>query len=282
MTEWLINGVPGERISVRDRGLTYGDGLFETIAIRARRPRFLGYHLERLMDGGGRLSIPLPDAGIIEREVEAVAHNCDFGAVKIIVTRGIGQRGYAVPAEPKPTRIVGLIPGGSPSPTACRDGIVVRFCDTPISINRRFAGLKTLGRLDQVLARSEWTESAVAEGLMATEEGQLICGTMTNLFHVSGGRLVTPELSRCGIRGVMRRVVMEQARRLEIECREIDVFRDDLLGANEVFVTNSNIGIWPVVAIENQGLEDRPFEIGPVTRGLMEALAAIGVNECRQ
>ena len=277
MTDWLINGVRRETVSAMDRGLMYGDGLFETIAIRAGRARFLDYHLERLADGGRRLAIPLPDHGIIEHEVEAVASGCEFGAVKVILTRGVGRRGYAPPPDPVTTRIVGLIPGRSPSPAVYREGIVVRFCETTMSVNRRLAGMKTLGRLDQVLARAEWTESTVGEGLMATEEGQFISGTMTNLFLVSGGRLLTPELSRCGIHGVMRRVVMEQARRLQIECHEIDVYRDALLDASEVFVTNSNIGIWPVVEID-----DRRYGIGPVTRGLMNALADIGVSECCQ
>ena len=111
---------------------------------------------------------------------------------------------------------------------------------------------------------------------METQDGRIICGTMTNLFIVSEGRLYTPDLGDCGIHGIMRRVVMEQAQKLAIECDQIDVHREYLLAGDEIFMTNSNIGIWPVAAIEAQRVA-----IGPITRKLMSALASQGVIECR-
>jgi 4-amino-4-deoxychorismate lyase len=151
----------------------------------------------------------------------------------------------------------------------------MKFCETRIGIDPDVAGMKTLGRLDQVLARSELTGSTFREGVMCTEDRQVICGTMSNVFQVEEGCLTTPILTRCGISGVMRRLVMEQAPRVGIECREVVIGPDEFLGANEIFVTNSRIGIWPVVR-----LESTHYEIGPVTRRLMAALADIGVTEC--
>jgi 4-amino-4-deoxychorismate lyase len=275
MPSWLINGEPGDSVPVQDRGLTYGDGLFETIAVREGVARFLNYHLERLAEGCRRLDIPMPAGGIIESEAADLVSGCDSGVLKILLTRGSGERGYAPPSNPSPLRAVGLIPGTGPAPAATNAGIVVRLCDTPITVNRRLAGLKTLGRLDQVLARAEWDDPGIGEGLMSTEQGEVICGTMTNLFFGRDGELFTPDLSRCGIRGVMRRVVMECSHELGIECGEIDLPTDQLCESSEIFVTNSQIGIRPVLR-----LQKHPFEIGPITRRLMSAVAAAGVGEC--
>jgi 4-amino-4-deoxychorismate lyase len=277
MNKWLVNGVPGESVSVVDRGLTYGDGLFETIAVRDGRGRFLDYHLERLTEGCARLAIPFPGRDVIETEACDLAADCRSGTLKILLTRGTGERGYAPPANPAPTRIVGLIPGPGHTPNAVRQGIVVKLCETRIGVNRRLAGMKTLGRLEQVLARAEWNDPEIGEGLMTTVDGEIICGTMTNVFRVRDGELFTPDLSRCGVRGIMRRVVMEQAQRIGVVCRESDMSPADFFDANEVFVTNSQIGIWPVIRFEGRG-----FDIGPVTRRLMTALADAGVSECAE
>ena len=275
MIKWLINGAPGDSISVMDRGLTYGDGLFETIAVRDGCARFPDYHLQRLIDSCQRLSIPVPDDHTFRTEIEGLAAGCQMGTIKVIVPRGAGDRGYVPPTHPVPTRIIGLIPDQPPPGTPWQSGIEITFCETRIGIAPDLAGMKTLGRLDQVVARAELTGSVFREGVMCTEDGEVICGTMSNVFHVTEGGLVTPGLARCGISGVMRRMVMEQAPLVGIECREAAVHPDELLGANEIFVTNSRIGIWPVVRLDSMR-----YEIGPITRRLMAALADIGVAEC--
>jgi len=258
-----------------DRGLQYGDGLFETIAVRNGSLRFLDYHLDRLNDGCRRLAIPFPTGATIENEVRNLSADCRFGTAKILLTRGIGKRGYAPPDNPIPNRLIGLLEGVRPSRAPYEKGVAVRFCDTNISANPTLAGIKSLGRLDQVLARCEWTDATISDGLMSTQDGKVICGTMTNLFFVTGGELCTPDLLQCGIRGVMRRVVMEQARMLGMDCREKDVAREDLYAATEIFLTNSLVGIWPVVR-----LEATDYQIGPCTRRLMAGLAGLGVTEC--
>ncbi len=275
MTKWLINGTPGHSISVIDRGLTYGDGLFETIAVRDGCARFLDYHLHRLIDGCNRLSISGQNDDTLRTEVNELASGCKLGTIKIIVTRGVGDRGYAPPTNPESTRIIGLIPDEPPSRHLWQTGIEMKFCKTRIGIDPDLAGLKTLGRLDQVLARAELTGSGFREGLMCTEDGKVICGTMSNVFLAAEGSLLTPDLARCGISGVMRKLVMEQASLIGIECREVAIDVDELLGVSELFVTNSRIGIWPVVRVEST-----QYDIGPTTRRLMAALADIGVAEC--
>lgn len=272
-SKWWVNGAPGESISIRDRGLTYGDGLFETIAVRDSKPRFLDYHMERLFESSERLGIPCP--ADLAAEVCDVAGGCAFGTVKIILTRGVGARTYSPPEQPAPTRIIGLVSAQPPSSDAYTAGVKARFCQATVSTNQTLAGMKTLGRLEQVMARSEWQDAQIREGLMCADDGRVICGTMTNVFFVGDGQLCTPELSRSGIEGVMRRVVMEQAELCGLDCKEVEIFRGNLREAEEIFLTNSLIGLWPV-----SQLDGAKFAIGSVTRRLMAALADLGVAEC--
>lgn len=275
MTTWLINGEPGERIAADDRGLGYGDGLFETVAVRNGTPRFLDAHLDRLLHGAGRLGIAAPEREVLSREAGELSADCVWGTLKILLTRGSGPRGYAPPRPASPTRMLGLFAGTRPAGTAQSAGVAVRHCATPIGHAPATAGIKTLGRLEQVLARAEWQDPSIAEGLMSTIDGRVVCGTMTNLFLVRDGGLVLPDLAACGVRGIMRSVVIENAERLDCRWQEQTVTRAELAAAAEVFVTNSQIGIWPVIRID-----DRPYPVGPVTRRLQAALAAAGVVEC--
>ena len=275
MNNWLINGVADDRIEVIDRGFTYGDGLFETIAIRRGQMRFFDYHLDRLLDGAERLDIPAPGRELFNEEAIGLVSGCDYGTLKIILTRGSGQRGYAPPTPATPMRLIGLQPGVRPAQDKYTHGIVVRHCSTPIGRSPATAGLKTLGRLEQVLARAEWLDASITEGLMSTADGFVICGTMSNLFLVQGGVLIVPDLSTCGINGVMRRVVLDRAERIGLQWRVDDVPRTVLADADELFVTNSQIGLWPI-----RRIDDHDYPLGPVIRALMIELAAAGVSEC--
>jgi 4-amino-4-deoxychorismate lyase len=143
------------------------------------------------------------------------------------------------------------------------------------SVNPATAGLKSLGRLDQVLARAEWTQQEVTEGLMTSTEGRLIGGTASNVFLVAGDRLLTPSVGRAGIAGVMRRVVLESARKAGVAVSIADLPPSALAGAAEIFLTNALTGIRPVHRLDAQS-----WRTGPVTRLLQSILAAAGVTEC--
>jgi len=275
MANWLINGISDDRITVVDRGFTYGDGLFETIAVRDGQTRFFDYHLDRLLDGARQLMFAAPERKLFAAEAADLVKGCDYGTLKIILTRGAGQRGYAPADDAIPVRLLGLTSCIRPQQKKYTDGIAVRHCSTPIGRSPATAGLKTLGRLEQVLARAEWQDASIDEGLMSTADGIVICGTMSNLFLVQDGTLVVPDLATCGINGVMRRVVLDRAQRMGLPWRLADVQRDALIRADELFVTNSLIGLWPIRRIG----EDN-FPVGPVTRDLMNELADAGVSEC--
>ena len=275
MTKWLINGADDDRVAVGDRGLAYGDGLFETIAVRNGRLRFFDFHLDRMLDGADRLKIPAPARELFIAEALGLVSRCDYGTLKIILTRGAGLRGYSPPDDPEPMRILGLLPGVQPATKNYTDGIVARHCSTPIGRSPATAGLKTLGRLEQVLARAEWRNASIAEGLMSTTDGFVVCGTMSNLFLVQDRILIVPDLATCGINGVMRRVVINTADKIGLQWRVEDVPRDALRNADELFVSNSLIGVWPI-----RRVDDHVYSVGSVTRGLMSELADAGVSEC--
>jgi 4-amino-4-deoxychorismate lyase len=267
----LVNGVESSAISVDDRGLQYGDGLFETMSAQDGRVRHFERHMERLAEGGRRLGLPVPDPNLVAAECERALAGLGAGSVKLMVTRGPGPRSYRPPADPAVTRIV---VSSAPKPrNDPEEGIVVRLCDTPLGLNPRLAGIKHLNRLEQVLACAEWDDPAIAEGLMSSVDGRIVCATAANVFLVREGRLLTPAIRDCGVAGVMRGVVLAAAREAGIDSEILDVRLVDFSAADEVFLTNAITGVRPVGEI--LGLR-RYAAPGDVTRILLERTARAG------
>jgi 4-amino-4-deoxychorismate lyase len=261
MPSW-IDGRPGELLSVKDRGLAYGDGLFETIAVVGGKPSLLDRHLARLADGCARLDIVL-DLAQMRAEVLAFSKQLGTGVAKLIVTRGDGLRGYAPPQPAVPRRIL----QGSPKPVYpaanAEQGVRLFPCKTRLAEQPLLAGLKHLNRLEQVLARAEWQDAEHAEGLMLDTAGRVIEGVYSNLFLLKDGILSTPDLSRCGVAGVMRAELLAQAGSFAMRCEVRDISLDELLAADEVFLCNSLYGVWPVSGLQGYG-----WPVGPLTRKL--------------
>jgi 4-amino-4-deoxychorismate lyase len=271
MEKFWINGSPGRLVDITDRGLTYGDGLFETMAIRHGSPRFLPLHLDRLYAGAARLGLPAPDRDWLQAQLLAAAAGTDEGAMKLILTRGPGPRGYVPARQPRPTVAWGLESHAVQPWMRIR----VRWCETIAARNPFTAGLKTLCRLEQVLARAEWQDASIAEGLMCDEQGLLTGGTASNVFVVAGGELRTPAVTHAGISGVMRRVILQQARENGIKVSEVPVTKQELLAADEVFISNVLIGIRPV-----RQLGERHWSPGALTEKMGSLIANLGVYEC--
>jgi 4-amino-4-deoxychorismate lyase len=267
----LVNGVEGAGISADDRGLQYGDGLFETMAAVDGRVKRFDLHMARLAEGCHRLGMPMPSAELIQADCERVLEGLGAAVVKLIVTRGPGPRGYPPPVEPTVTRIVNSTAQQVSESEAVRP-LTVRLCETRLGRNPRLAGIKHLNRLEQVLGGAELREPAVDEGLMRSTDDRLVCATAANLFLVRKGRLLTPQISDCGVSGVMREVVLRVAGRAGIEVEVGDYTVADLERADEFFLTNSVRGIRPVGSIE--GL--RTFEPGAVMARLRDLLEAAG------
>ncbi len=269
---WLVDGQPGGLVHPDDRGFAYGDGLFETIAWRSAGPRFLDRHLQRLARGCVRLGMPAPDAATLEREIIALAAGASHGTVRLTLTRGRGPRGYAPPGDPNPSRVLAFYPGPVPEPPA--GGLAVLRCQTPASINPALAGMKTLNKLDNVLARAELARTGSDEGIMCGASGQVIGATSANVFVVRGGVLLTPDLSQGGVAGIMRSLVLECARERGIATRETCMDVVMLQDADEMFLTNALTGLRPVASYAGQ-----PFPGRQLTRVLAQALRERGVPE---
>jgi 4-amino-4-deoxychorismate lyase len=261
MHSW-IDGQPAVAVNLQNRGLAYGDGLFETIAVRGGRPSLLDGHLARLALGCQRLAISA-DLELVRAELLCYASQLGEGVAKLILTRGDSQRGYAPVADAAPRRLL----QGSPLPSYpvehAEQGVRLFPCQTRLAEQPLLAGLKHLNRLEQVLARAEWQDSEHAEGLVRDGQGRVIEGVYSNLFLVRDGVLLTADLSRCGVAGVMRGALLEQARLLGIPMQIGDLPFDVLEQADEVFVCNSVYGVWPV-----RGIAALSWSPGPLTRKL--------------
>jgi 4-amino-4-deoxychorismate lyase len=249
LSTW-INGRPRDSIDYRDRGLQYGDGVFETMRIRLGRVRLLEYHLDRLYAGCRRLGIEGPPRPELRRELLRSAAPRKEAVLKLIITRGVGQRGYRPTGLERCTRILSLhsLPKGLLAQGATP--VRVRMCATTLGRNPGLAGLKTLNRLESVLARAEWRDARIWEGLMQDEDENIVCGTMSNLFLRRGRSLMTPVLDRCWVAGVMRRWILETAAQLDLRAVERRIRRRDLQDAEEVFMTNSLVGVRSVRSVQ--------------------------------
>lgn len=267
-----VDGIPGDAVPLDDRGFNYGDGLFETIALRRGEPRHWLRHLARLSEGAARLGFESPASEQLLADLRAALPSPapDRLVAKLIVTRGSGGRGYAPPEPCQPRRIVRLSPWPEWPTAYATDGIDLVRCATPLGRNPALAGLKHLNRLEQVLAGRELAARGAVEGLMSDDRGRVIEGTRTNVFAVIRGELQTPMLDECGIAGVMRGVVADLARELGVPVRETRLTHSALEAADELFVCNSLIGLWPVRSIAEEG--GRIFGARPLTRVLLEAL----------
>jgi 4-amino-4-deoxychorismate lyase len=263
----LINGEEIDKVSVNDRGFQYGDGLFETLEVINGQPVFLEQHLLRLSAGCSRLNIPSPDTKQLTDECGFVCQQAKQAVLKIIITRGTGGRGYRQPETIRPIRVISLHPLPEYLSNFAEQGINARFCDTRLGLNPALAGIKHLNRLEQVMARAEWDNTSIQEGIMLDINNHIIEGTMSNLFYVKDDIIYTALLVLSGVAGVMRGIIKTLAIKHNLALIEHDYGKEALLAADEAFVCNSIIGIWPIKQIENCR-----FTIGNVTRQLQDWL----------
>lgn len=250
----LVNGCQTDAVSVLDRGLQYGDGVFETTPVKSGRAVAWARHQRRLLFGCTRLGIQFQETVELAREIEQLCDGVERAVLKVIVTRGVSGRGYRPLPRASggtPTRIVQLHPDPGAGRTAA-SGVRITVCRTPWAINPFLAQIKHLNRLEQILARAEYRDEDVREGLMLDTEGNIISATAANVFLVCAGELITPDLTRCGIAGVTREMVMEQAAQMALPVTVRAVSLQDLHAAEEIFLTNSVIGLWPVSAVDNR------------------------------
>ena len=263
----LVDGLAESRVSALDRGLAYGDGLFETIrAVNGTAPLW-HRHMTRLRDGCERLDLPVPDAVTLAKEFARVAGGIADAVVKIILTRGHGERGYALPEPVRVTRIVAAFPLPPLPSDWYRDGIRVRCCELRLAAQPRLAGIKHLNRLEQVLAHAEWSDAAVVEGLLFDQAGSLVSATAANVFVGIDGGLLTPPVDKCGVAGVLRGALLDVLPDVRVQT----MTKEDLMRADEMFLTSSVRGVLPV-----RTLDEHVFRVGRHTRAAQAHWRASG------
>ncbi len=272
----LINGENKPYHEISDRGFQYGDGLFETIEVENGVPVFLDRHIQRLVKGCKQLLLPLPDIECLKKEASQLSEGSQKAILKLIYTRGSGGRGYRQPDIIQPTRCFSLHSFPEYPENYNQYGIIARFCQTRLGLNPALAGIKHLNRLEQVVARSEWNCNNIQEGLMLDFNGNVIEGVMSNFFLVRDNVVYTPNLDLCGVKGVIRDILIYLARKNQIELLEKTIQRKELFLAEELFVTNSIIGIWPIKQIE-----DRYFKMGSLTKKFQALLLDFKKQENR-
>lgn len=255
----LVNGKAGTLISIRDRGLLYGDGVFRTLLARAGVALQRQRHLDKLQHDCARLGIAAPALPLLSAELDEILAQHPDGVIKLIVTRGPGGRGYVPPADAQPSHIWDVAETPCYPPDWSTDGVDVRVCDIRLGEQPRLAGVKHLNRLENVLAADECRAADVAEGLLLDGQGRVIEGTRSNLFLLRDGCLLTPELSRCGVAGVQRDLVLAYARAHNITVQIRDVMLDEVYSADEAFLVNSVIGVWSVRRLGERHWQERTF-----------------------
>jgi 4-amino-4-deoxychorismate lyase len=267
---WQVNGLWQANVPVNDRGLAYGDGLFETLLMRRGRCPLLDFHLARIAAGCERLAIPLTRTEI-QQDYEQFHHAIDQqqlgveGIIKLIISRGSGGRGYAVKDPLSPTIIWQLLPLVHFESEAA-NGVALQLSAVRLGRQPRLAGLKHLNRLEYVLAAQNVEPGYLP--LLLDQENWVIETLSHNLFFCRDGILFTPLLQFCGVDGVLRQVTRQHlAPALGLTWQEENITLNDLLTAEEVFVGNSVQGFWPVTQLSHSG-DPRCWSVGPVCKQL--------------
>lgn len=253
---WL-NGEADKKISVFDRGLMYGQSVFETISVFARKPLLLDAHLKRLQEGCTALGIPY-DAEFLVSEIVIACASLPKQAravLRINVTMGEGGRGYENPQNPKANRIVSLHEYPDYPSSYWQQGVTIGLVAMRLSEQPLLAGLKHANRLEQTLARSQWHDDW-QEALILNENEKVIEATQSNVFVVKDGVIKTPNLSKAGVAGVMRDFILSKVNSLGSKAHITELTMSDIYNADEVFLSNSVIGLWPVSQCLKQHFSD--------------------------
>lgn len=248
----LINGAPCDTISVNDRGLLYGDGVFRTLLLRQGKVLQWHRHYQRLFKDCTALNLTCPPESLLHSELVSLVAGVQEGVIKVIITRGQSQRGYAPSHNPVTTRIITVNDPPSYPQSNFDYGVELHICQLRLGSQPKLSGVKHLNRLENVLAAAEWNDPSIAEGLLLDEQGNVIEGIRSNIFMVKEGELLTPDISRCGVSGVQRERLIEWAAQQGVSCKIVDIKLPELLAADEIFIVNSVIGLWPVRKIGNQ------------------------------
>lgn len=267
MTDALVNGRHQQALNLTDRSIHYGDGLFETIAVLDGQPALWDAHMRRLHSGCERLLLPPPDLLQLLEEATKLTAGQSRAVLKLIYSAGDSARGYSRTDPVEPARILLRLPAPEHPNAYWSAGVTVGYCAQRLMPQGALAGIKHLNRLEQVVARRELDGRRLVEGLMLDQDGYVIEGVASNLFAVFDGLMLTPPIVETGVRGIMRDHIVELAGRIGIRVEERSLTPMMLDEADELLLTNSLIGLWPIAS-----LEGRHYPPGAVGRSILQVL----------
>ncbi len=265
---YVVNGFLHGTVSPLDRGLAYGDGVFRTMKVVDGIPECWSLQYQKLEADCSALGIVCPSAELLMLDIQQLFATAETAVAKIIITRGDGERGYSLPAVTTPLRII--IKSAMPQfpDSNYGEGVKLRVCETRLSHQPKLAGIKHLNRLENVLARMEWHDPEIYDGILLDNNRHVIECTSANIFARFGDALLTPKLNDCGVAGVTRQRVMDAVPQLGLDAK-IRVFdMEKLLQADEVIVCNSLFGAWSV-----RQIEDRMFPVTQLANLVRRVLA---------
>ncbi len=266
--QFLINGRNDIALSPMNRGFAYGDGIFRTLRVQQGAPDCWALHYKKLVEDCNALRIVCPNADLLLADIEQLFAPDEGAVAKIVISRGEGERGYAVPALAQPTRVVIKVPFPHYPETNFNEGVRLHLCNLRLSHQPQFAGIKHLNRLENVVARMEWTDHSISDGLLLDEQGRAIECTMSNIFARFGKDLITPDLSLCGVAGITRGRILEITSQLGLSSKVADLPLEKLMQADEIITCNSLYGAWQ--AIELNGQKWQPQNLAMQLRQILQ------------
>ena len=284
----LINGVTTDYLNINDRAIHYGDGLFETILCSNNKLFYWEQHYQRLQLSSKKLKINCPAEQLLLNDIKALLAANENPAsensannscvIKIIVSRGTGERGYKISKTMSANRLV-LLSVIEADYSSLLSGRLLTgdlyLCEQQVSINESLAGLKHLNRLENVLARNEWGynkqshagNNKIIDGLMINANQHVIEGTMSNLFAVKDNQLLTPDLTQSGVKGIMRDEIINIANKMDIKVSIVNMSIDELPVMDGLFISNSLIGMKSI-----NKLIDTQYKQSDITKSIFEKL----------
>ena len=251
---YLINGDFNQAISPLDRGFAYGDGVFRTMVIRSGLPVNWPLHYQKLVADCAAIGIVCPSAELLMSDFLQLFSIEDVDSekqevAKIMITRGEGERGYKPPAVTTPTRVI--IKSAMPqyAKESYAGGVQLHVCNTRLSSQAKLAGVKHLNRLENILARMEWRDEDIFDGVLLDQQGGVIECTMSNIFARFDKVLVTPDLSECGVAGITRQRICDVSSALNLTAEVAPLLLSRMLQADELIICNSLYGAFQVSKI---------------------------------
>ncbi len=270
---YLINGSFDAAISPFDRGFTYGDGVFRTMKIVQGLPENWPLHYQKLVADCAAINIVCPSAELLMSDLQQLFLPEEDAVAKIIITRGEGSRGYTLPAITAPMRVVTKSAMPQYAQERFSEGVNLTVCETRLATQPLLAGIKHLNRLENVLARMEWQEPTIADGILLDTNDNVIECTAANIFARFGDTLITPSLSQCGVAGITRQRIIELAHTLALKIVVENFNCEKLFSADEVIICNSLYGAFQVKAVQVKTNQEIAIKTGALAANIRAVLA---------